>query len=141
MPRLLAAALMLAASALAAAAQDNPIVARMAAFAEAYNAGDGAAMAAFYTEDGAVLPPGGLALVGRAAIATHYQAAFDAGVANLRYEIVEIRGHGPASAVEIGETLVDAGGRTIRGRYLHVWVNTGETWALSRDIYHVLAAE
>lgn len=139
MPRLLLLlALLLPVPALA---QDNPIVARMNAFAAAYNARDAQAIAGFYAEDGALLPPQAAILSGRPAIAAHYAAAFNAGVGNLRFKVLEIRQHGPAAAVEIGETLVDAGGRTIRGRYLHVWISRDGQWWLSRDIYHVLATD
>lgn len=139
MPRLLTACLLLIASTLPTAAQDNPIVARMQAFAAAYNAADAAAIATFYTQDGAVLPPQAAAVVGHQAIAAHYAAAFSAGVKNLRLDIKEIRSHSPTTAVEIGETLVDFGSQTIRGRYLHIWVQNGGQWMLSRDIYHVLS--
>ena len=129
---------MLISSAFAAAAQDNPIAARMQAFTQAYNEGDAAAIAGFYTVDGAVLPPQGRAVVGRAQIADHYARAFAAGVGNLRYQIVEIRAHGRESAVEIAETLVDVGGRTLRGRSLHVWVLQGGQWWLSSLSRHRL---
>ncbi|MEZ5812685.1 MAG: SgcJ/EcaC family oxidoreductase [Rhizobiaceae bacterium] len=132
------ALLILLAAAGLARAQDNPIVNRMAAFAEAYNAGDAAAIAGFYTEEGAVLPPQGRAVVGRDSIRAHYARAFDGGVGGLEYRIVEIRQHGPAAAVEIGETRVKAGGQTILGRSMHVWVMSGGAWYLSRDMYHVL---
>lgn len=123
----------------AAGAEDNPIAARMAAFTEAYNKGDAAAIAAFYTEDGAVLPPQGAALVGRQKISDHYAQAFGRGVGNLRYKILEIRQLGPAAAVEIGEAQVSAGDQTILSRSMHVWLLRDGTWALSRDMYHVLA--
>ncbi len=138
MPRLALAALLCLLAALPARGEDNPILARMAAFAAAYNAADAEAVAAFYTPDGALLPPRAAPRVGRAAIAAHYAAAFQAGVGNLRYEVKEIRAHGPTTAVEIGETLVSQGDATIHGRYLHVWTLTDGAWLLSRDIYHVL---
>ncbi len=131
-------AVLLFVSAFAAAAQDNPIVARMAAFTEAYNAGDGAAIARFYTGDAAVLPPQGKPVVGREAIAAHYGQAFAGGVAGLQYKIIEIRQHGPAAAVEIGEAQVRAGEQTILSRSMHVWALEDGTWYLSRDMYHVL---
>jgi ketosteroid isomerase-like protein len=123
--------------ALPAAAQDNPIVARMQAFAEAYNRADAAAIAGFYTEKSALFPPQMENVTGREAIAATYAAAFKAGVGNLRFKVLEIRQHGDA-AYEIGETLFAVGGRDIRGRYLHVWVQEGGQWMLSRDIYNII---
>ncbi len=137
MPRL-AALLILCLLALPATAQDNPIIQRLQSFIAAYNAGDAPAIATFYTEDAAVLPPRAAAVVGREAITKHYADAFQGGVGNLRLDVKEIRGHSPSSAVEIGETAVEFNGQTILGRYLHVWVLQDGTWLLSRDIYHVL---
>ncbi len=132
------AALIACLLALPVAAQDNPIVQRLKAFTVAYNTGDAAAIATFYTKDAAILPPQSAAVVGREAITKHYADAFNGGVRNLRIDIKEIRAHGPSSAVEIGETAVDFNGQTILGRYLHVWVQQDGAWYLSRDIYHVL---
>lgn len=119
-------------------AQDNPIVQRMQEFAVAYNAKDAGAIAGFYTSDGALLPPGSAVLSGREPIAAHYASAFEQGVSDLQFKVLEIRQAGPATAVEIGETQVMAGTRKIHGRYLHVWVLENGTWALSRDMYHVV---
>ncbi|WP_346897677.1 SgcJ/EcaC family oxidoreductase [uncultured Roseibium sp.] len=123
----------------AAAAQDNPIVKRLADFTLAYNARDASAIAGFYTEKAALLPPRSKALVGREPISTHYAKAFADGVGDLTYKVLEIEQTGPDTAVEIGETQVKLGKRTIMGRSMHVWKNTGGQWFLHRDIYHVLA--
>lgn len=122
-------------------AQDNPIAARMAEFSAAYNAGDAEAVAAFYDARGILLPPGARELIGREAIAAHYAAAFAAGVGDLQLQIKEIRSIGPATALEIGETLVKANGKTIHGRYLHIWDRTEQGWFLARDMYHVLSVQ
>lgn len=123
---------------LPAQAQDNPIAKRMAEFQVAYNAKDGAAIALFYTEDGAVLPPRASAIVGREKIATHFAQAFNSGVASLDYKILEIRQVGPAAAVEIGEARIKIKDATILSRSMHVWFLSEGTWLLNRDMYHVL---
>ena len=128
------------AAALPAGAEDNPIAVRMKLFTDAYNAGDAAAIADLYAEDGAVLIPRGGIAVGRDAVAKHYAAAFEAGVANLQYKILEIRKVGPATAVEIGETRVLIKEQTAASRSMHVWVFKDGEWFLSRDIYQVLGA-
>ena len=131
-------ALVLVFSAVAASAQDNPIVSRMTAFAAAYNAKDAAAIGGFYTEDGALLPPQSKALIGRDQIAAHYAKAFEGGVEGLEYRILEIRQLGPAAALEIGEARVKAGAQTILSRSMHIWTHDNGEWSLSRDMYHVL---
>ncbi|MEP1849797.1 MAG: DUF4440 domain-containing protein [Nitratireductor sp.] len=136
--KLIAVCLLVVLAPVPAAAQDNPIVARIEAFRAAYNAKDAQGIAGFYTERGALLPPQSKALVGRGPIATHYASAFGQGVGALEVRILEIDQVGPSAAVEIGETSVKAGGRTVHGRYLHVWKKVGEDWMLDRDIYHVL---
>uniref|UniRef100_UPI003B52ED1A YybH family protein n=1 Tax=Roseovarius indicus TaxID=540747 RepID=UPI003B52ED1A len=131
-------ALILLLFSLPATAQDNPIVARMHAFQAAFNAGNAEAVAGFYTENAALFPPRSGNVVGRAAITAHYAQAFQAGVGGLQLDILEIRQHGPDTAIEIGETMVDAGAQRIHGRYLHVWAREGATWRLSRDIFNVI---
>ena len=121
--------------AFSAVAQNNPIADRMAKFSEAYNAGDSSAVAEFYTEDGAVLPPNGAAVLGRKGIAELYRSAFGNGVKDLRYEILEVRQLGPDAVVEIGIGSIAIGGQRLRSRSMHVWRLNGEVWYLSRDMY------
>lgn len=44
-------------------------------------------------------------------------------------------------AVEIGETIVMVGEQRIVGRYMHLWQLIDGQLLLTRDMYHVLAAE
>ena len=124
---------------LPALAQGNPIVAQMEAFQKAFNAGDAVAVAGFYTEDGALLPPRAKEVFGRSAIASHYAKAFKSGVTGLNVKILEIKQAGPAGAIEIGRTQLNLKDQKIQGRYLHVWTNQDGAWLISRDIYHVLS--
>jgi len=119
-------------------AQENPIVTRMAEFIAAFNAKDSAALALFYTEDGAMLPPGAGAVVGRENVATLYEQAFKSGVQSIAYKILEIRQVGPAAVVEIGEATVHAEAGAVLSRSMHVWFLSEGTWFLNRDMYHVL---
>ncbi|POF31463.1 YybH family protein [Roseibium marinum] len=122
-----------------AQSQDNPIVTRMAAFTEAYNAKDAEVISGFYAEKGALLPPQGKALIGRPAIAAHYANAFANGVAGLKYRVIEIDQTSEDTAIEIGETLVAFNTQTITGRSMHIWKKVNGEWFLHRDMYHVLA--
>ncbi len=111
---------------------------RMQAFATVFNAGDAESLSSFYTVKGALLPPRSKALIGRATIAAHYAQAFKGGVGNLTLKVLEVEMAGSATAVEIGQTKVKLGAKTILGRYLHVWEKTDGVWLINRDIYHVL---
>lgn len=132
-------ALALVCGALSTGAQANPLVEQIKAFTTAYNAKDATAVAGFYLEKGALLPPRSAALVGQQAIARHYAHAFSNGVSNLRYKILEIEQVGPTSAIEIGETRVSLANQEVHGRSLHVWKKSGEKWLLARDMYHVIS--
>lgn len=124
----------------AAQAEDNPILARMQAFAAAYNAQDAAAIASFYSEDAALLPPGQASVLGREAIAAHYAQAFEAGARDLQFKVFDIRGF-ETNAVEIGETVVTVGEQRITGRYMHLWQVIDGQLLLTRDMYHVLKVD
>ena len=143
LPRALAAlltCLALALPALPAMAQDNPIIARMTEFTAAYNAGDAAAIAAIYSPDGVILPPGQPAIQGREAIADHYAQAFAAGAGDLQFRVIEIIAY-EARAVEFGETIVTLGDQRILGRYMHYWEAIGDEILLARDMYQVLSVQ
>lgn len=142
MPRLFSVflATLMTLIAAAATAEDNPILARMTAFAAAYNAADAQAIAGFYAEDAALLPPGQAAVLGREAIAEHYARAFAAGAKDLQFKAFDIRVFGDA-AVEIGETVVMVGDQRVVGRYMHLWQVIGGALLLTRDMYHVLKVD
>lgn len=118
-------------------AQDNPVVKRIQAFTAAYNAGDSAAIAEFYTDDGALLPPRSNIIVGRKAIAKYYASAFNNGVSNLKIKVLELRTHGAGSAVEISDMTFKVNNKTLGGRYLHIWVRQQGNWYISRDMYNL----
>ncbi len=124
----------------AAQAQDNPVIARMSAFVDTYNAQDAESLAGFYAPDAALLPPGQASILGREAIAQHYAQAFAAGARELQFKTFDIRGF-DAGAVEIGETVVMVGEQRIVGRYMHLWEVIDGQLLLTRDMYHVLKVD
>ena len=111
----------------------------MLAFRDAYNAGDVDALMKLYAPDAVLLMPQPKEFAGADAIRQQYTEAFSKGITNLRLNMREIKQVGPTSAIEISETLIDASGRTVHGRHMHVWIQTEDGWLLSRDMYHVLA--
>ena len=122
-------------------AQDNPILQRMSAFVQAYNAQDVATIASFYSSDAVLLPPKEKALVGRDAIAAHYARAFAAGAKGLQSKTFDIRPINSAAAVEVGETVVNVGAQRVVGRYMHIWQIEDGQLLLTRDMYHLLKIE
>jgi len=69
------AAILLAVPALA---QDKATIQSLSdQFAKAFNTGDAAAVAALYTEDAIILPPGGEMMKGRSAIQAFWKGAAD----------------------------------------------------------------
>jgi ketosteroid isomerase-like protein len=107
-------------------------------FVSAFNAGDGAGVAAMYTDDAVLYPPnGGPVSGGAAALTDFWQGVLDTGIARGRLETVEAEGMGD-TAVEVGRfTLLGADGGTIdRGSYMVLWKKTDAGWRLHRDIWN-----
>ncbi len=142
--RLFLAALALALLPLSASAQStdtsNPIIARMAALVEAFNAQDVQTIAAIYAEDAVLLPPGRPSIVGRQAIAQEYAQAFAQGARDMQFQTFDIRGF-DQNAVEIGETVSFVGSQRVVGRYMHLWEVVDGQILLTRDMYHILLIE
>ncbi|MGH7629491.1 MAG: YybH family protein [Gemmatimonadales bacterium] len=106
-------------------------------FLTALSRGDAAAMAAVYSSDAKVLPPGGEPVAGAAAVEVFWRGALELGIKAARLETDEIELQG-ARAIEIGRyTLEGEAGRVLdRGKYLVVWRQEGGEWRLHRDIWN-----
>ena len=109
---------------------------------QAFNRGDAAAVAALYTEDATLLPPGADILTGRRAAQARWQAAYDTGARNLSLDPVSVETYGGDAAREIGRFALEApgqGGETARveGKYVVVWKRTAEGWRLDTDIWNL----
>ena len=72
---------------------EKAVAAVVAAYIEKYNSKDAAGVAALYTEDGILVPPGPM-ITGRANIEKAWQASFDAGRTGIRYDIKQIKPEG-----------------------------------------------
>ena len=104
----------------------------------AWNAGDGAGVAALYTDDAILLPPGADPVEGREAIQAFWQGTIDASEgARAELESTEVRSHGHM-AVQIGRWVVTAadGEQLSGGSFLHVWRKTDGGWKTVRDIWN-----
>lgn len=108
------------------------------AWAAAWNAGNAAGIAGVYADDAVLMPPGGNAVQGRAAIEAYWQDAMAAmpGV-TIKLETEELHNLGEV-AVEVG-SYVDAGpdGEHVdHGKYLVVWMLKDGKWQMVRDIWN-----
>jgi uncharacterized protein (TIGR02246 family) len=104
----------------------------------AFNKGDAAAVAALYTEDAYVLPPGAEMVKGRAGIEAFWrQAAQQMGDAKLT--TLDVQPLGPEAAREIGTVTLKTKSQPaqeIAAKYVVVWRKAGGGWKLATDIWN-----
>jgi uncharacterized protein (TIGR02246 family) len=142
----LAFVLALTATGAASAGARDGIEAALKTFADAFNGSDGAGVAAHYTEDAALLPPGEARVDGRAAVQAYWQGAIDGGITDLTLKAVEVEESGNL-ATEVGAFTLAVPGEgdqktTVAGKYIVVWKKGADgAWRLHRDIWNVNPAE
>lgn len=116
------------------------------AWEDAFNGGDGKALADLYTDDAAVFPPGALRVDGKAAIAEFWQGAIDSGLADADLEPIEVVEFGDL-AYEVGTVALTAAGSDgdrvpVSGKYIVLWQRADDgVWRLHRDIWNLNPAE
>jgi uncharacterized protein (TIGR02246 family) len=113
------------------------IEATTAQWQQSFNAGDAAGIAALYTADGQLLPPGAATISGRDDIEAFWQGFVSIEGISAVLESGEIVGQGN-HATEIGRyTMTDADGNTIeQGKYMVLWRRDQGVWQLARDIWN-----
>ena len=105
---------------------------------KAYNEKNAEAVAALYTEDGQLLPPGPAVVNGRSAIQEFW--ANDIAASNMSFAITaDTTGVGGDWAYRSGSwRAMGADGSTAAtGKYIEVWKRVGDGWQLHRDIWNV----
>jgi ketosteroid isomerase-like protein len=107
---------------------------------EAVQAGDAATVAAFYTEDATLLPPGAEMVRGLPAVQESWAETFSEGGFMMNLNTVSVDGAGEF-AYEIGTwsmpTGEGEGGVVEQGKYLVVWKRGADgTWKLHADIWN-----
>ena len=110
---------------------------RVREFEAAFNRRDAAALAAMYTEDATLLPPGSEMVSGRQAIQQFWQGAFDMGVSGgeLRPQQIEARDDLAYEMSTATLRMGDAGTQAVK--YVVVWKRqTGGAWQLAVDIWN-----
>jgi uncharacterized protein (TIGR02246 family) len=108
-------------------------------WADAFNRGDAAAVAAMYAGDAYVLPPGGDIVKGRGAIESFWKQAGQQ-VGNAKLVTLDVMPLGPGAAREIGTVTLAtkaAPPRQLVGKYVVVWRRIGGRWLLATDIWNM----
>ena len=108
-------------------------------FVAAFNAGDAATVASFYTKDAALFPPNAKRVNGRSGIQKFWQGAIKSGMKIDVLHAVEVEANG-GLAGETGVFTLRVPGKSgmakVDGKYIVIWKRTGHTWRLHRDIWN-----
>jgi uncharacterized protein (TIGR02246 family) len=104
----------------------------------AFNKGDAAAVAALYTEDAYVLPPGSAMVKGRAAIEAFWRQAAQQ-MSDAKLTTIDVLPLGRSAAREIGTVTLKTKSQPpqeVVGKYVVVWRKIGRDWKLATDIWN-----
>jgi ketosteroid isomerase-like protein len=108
-------------------------------FVAAFNDGDAATVASFYSEDAALFPPGADRVDGRSAIQAFWQGAIDSGMTIVDLHAIEVDARQDIAG-EVGVFILsvpgDSGSTNVDGQYIVIWKRVGHTWQLYRDIWN-----
>jgi uncharacterized protein (TIGR02246 family) len=120
-------------------AQDRTTIEKLnEAWTAAFNKGDAVAVAAMYTEDAYVLPPGGEMVKGRAGIEAFWRQAAQQ-MSDAKLTTLNVLPLGPGAAREIGTVSLktkNQPSQEITGKYVVVWLKVGADWKLATDIWN-----
>lgn len=100
----------------------------------AANGGNADAIAALWTEDGVLMPPGQPAVVGRTAIRDWYRPADGRDGATITIRSEETQVFGPWG-FDRGTFTLQAGDRSTENKYITVVRRDGDTWKVARNIW------
>jgi uncharacterized protein (TIGR02246 family) len=103
--------------------------------AAAINAGDAAAVAAHYTDDAAVHPPGAGRMDGRDAVQAYWQAGIDGGLADVSIDATTVDILGDTS-VTVGTLSGKMGDAALTGKYVVIGRKTADGWKIHHDIFN-----
>jgi uncharacterized protein (TIGR02246 family) len=104
----------------------------------AFNKSDAAAVAALYTEDAYVLPPGSAMVKGRAAIEAFWRQAAQQ-MTDAKLTTLDVLPLGRSAAREIGTVTLKTKSQPpqeVVGKYVVVWRKVGRDWKLATDIWN-----
>ena len=109
-----------------------------AAWTQAYNSGDAAALAALYEEDARSLPPGGPPVAGRAPIEAYWREDLGGGGVMTTLTPTDIVADGTLLHVE-GDYRAEAkdGAELARCQYQQLWTQDGARWLVQREMWRI----
>jgi len=111
-------------------------------FADAFNQGDAASVAALYTLEAKLLQPNGPMIIGGESIQAMFQGWFDAGVGDLQPTVIDLHVNGDMAYIvgkysltiqlqpEEGEAISDS------GKYVEIWKRENGSWKIDVDIFN-----
>jgi uncharacterized protein (TIGR02246 family) len=135
---ILFSALCLFASVAAQAQEKGEIEKLNVRFAEFFNNGDAAGVAAMYTEDAVVLPPGAGIVKGRTNIQAFWQRTAET-LGDVTLTTLDVKPLGGTAARETGYFSLKtktSQPQEVTGKYIVIWEKVGGEWKLSADIWN-----
>lgn len=129
-----------AAAGLDLAAMKNFIEGKNSQFTRAHVTGDRATIDGMFAEGARVLPPGGEAVIGRAAIDAMTAEYLEFGITEFREETTDFYGNDDLLVDQGNYVLVYGKNRVIeKGKYLNVWRKVGGEWKIHSNIWNTNA--
>jgi uncharacterized protein (TIGR02246 family) len=107
-------------------------------WAAAFNQGDAAAVAAMYTDDAYVLPPGSDMVKGRSAIEALWRQNMQQ-ISDVKCTALDVKSLGRRAAREVGGCTFKTKAQPPQEgalKYAVVWERSGRTWKLLQDIWN-----
>ena len=123
----------------AARAQEETEIEKLNAhFAELFNKGDAEGVAALYTDDAVILPPGAGIVKGRADIQAFWKKAAET-LGDVKLTTLDVKPLGENAARETGYFRMrtkSLPSQEVTGKYIVIWERIGAEWKLGADVWN-----